>query len=161
MNILTHWRSSYSGADEIVSRDKITKMRDVGGKIRFQYAGIFLILDWESQHLEVLVIQDRRKINLKQKRRDSWKRRWRLVGERGEGWSKIKRFSIINSLCFMSPRPLDNPSMRNFVITYRIRRQEKNTHLAFGSIYLMLAKVTGTMNEQYLFWYLYIVFLHY
>ena len=27
--------------DEIVSRDEIMKMRDVGGKIRFKYAGFF------------------------------------------------------------------------------------------------------------------------
>ena len=70
-------------------------------------------------------MRDRRKINLKQKSRDSWKRRQRLVGERGEGCSKIKCFSISNSLCFMSPTSLDNPSMCNFVITYRIRKQDE------------------------------------
>ena len=95
------------------------------GKIRFKYAGIVLILDWKSQHLEVLVIRDRRIINLKQKRRDSWKRRWRLVGDRGERRGKFKCFSISNSLCFMSPSSLYNPSKCNFVTTYRIRQQDK------------------------------------
>ena len=95
------------------------------GKIRFKYVGIVFIIYWKSRHMGVLVIRDRRKINPKQKRRDSWKRRWHLVGERGEGLIKITCFSISNSLCFMSPMALDNPSMCNFVITYRIRQQDK------------------------------------
>ena len=39
------------------------------GKIRFKSAGIVLILDLKSQPMVVLVIQDRRNINLKQKKR--------------------------------------------------------------------------------------------